>query len=128
MQLYHVSSKYLGEEVTLIPRIPPSQSLQERQGKYRDVPRICCSDTIEQCLRGITKLHLEKRMYVYRTVGKIDVDWDSPRQACDDWEVTDEAWLHEPTRFKLVCVIEPNTDVAEDEFSYKKVKLREGVR
>ena len=111
MKLFHVSNKYLGEEVVMEPKVPLGQSLTERVGKYKDVARICCSDTIEKCLIGITKLKVEKVMYVYQPVGKFSIDWDSARNACDDWELTDECWIVEPTKFKFVTAIECNTTV-----------------
>lgn len=47
---YHVSKEYLGESVTLTPRIPGS-SVVSIEGT---IPRICVSDSLYLCLRSIT--------------------------------------------------------------------------
>lgn len=122
MKLFHISDKYLGEEVILMPRVPPGQSLAELRGRYSKVPRICCSDTIDKCLIGITKLKLKDVMYVYRPVGRYQIDWDSPRNACDDWDLTDECWLVTSTTFKFLYAIRPDIDIFTPEISYKRIK------
>ena len=118
MELYHVSSKYMGDEVMLKPRIPIGQSLAEYHSPYKNVARICCSDTITKCLSGITSMHAQKTMHVYKPIGRLVIDWDSPRNACDDWEDTDECWIIEPTKFKYLYSIEVDINT----LTYKRIK------
>ena len=120
MKLFHISSKYLGEEVELIPKIPRGQSLSELHSRYKLIPRISCSDTIEKCLLGITEFKCQPKMFVYRPTGRFHIDWDSARHCCDDWETTDECWIVEPTKFKFVCAIEVPLD--NDWLKYTKIK------
>jgi len=121
-KLYHVSQKYLGKEVVLTPRIPPGQSVEELRSRYAKVPRICCSDTIERCLLGITKLKIQKLMYVYEPVGNYQVDWDSPRHATSDWDITDECWIVEQCKFRFVGTIKCDTNIFDPEVKYKKLR------
>jgi len=127
MKLFHVSSKYLGETVGLCPRIPLGQSIYERQGRFKNIPRICCGDTILKCLYGITKMKLNKIMYVYIAASRTrNMDFDSPRDACNDWEITEEIWVTEPTEFKFISAIRiENLDLCEQEIDFKKIKYGE---
>ena len=119
-RMFHISDKYLGDDITMTPRVPSGQSLSEIHSKYKLIPRICCSDTIEKCLAGITKLKIKEEMYVYELKDrKVQIDWDSPRDCCDDWELTDEVWLIEPAKFKYVKKILPNTNIFDNEYTYK---------
>jgi len=122
MKLFHISSRFLGDDVLLTPKIPCGQSLTELRSPYRKVARICCSDTIEKCLVGITKMKLKDIMFVYKPTGRLEIDWDSPHDACDDWELTDECWIMAPTRFEFKYAIEVDTDIYNMGFKYRVIK------
>lgn len=124
MKLFHVTREYYGNKVLFTPRVPPGQSVIELRGKYSHVPRICLSDTIDKCLLGITKMKLSSRMYVYRPIGRYKIDWDSPRDACPDWDITDECWLLEPTEFEFVCEISCDTDIMTPTISWKRIRRK----
>ena len=46
---YHLSTKYLGKNVTLSPRVPVYCNIKEEG----DIPRICVADNIINCLYGV---------------------------------------------------------------------------
>jgi len=119
MKLYHVSYRYLGERVRLEPRL----SIEARIGREPGPPRICVSDSIEGCLWAITKSKLQKLMYVYQALRPRDIDFDSPRQHVEDWEVTQEVWILQPTDFKFLYAIEVQDNLYTDDApTYKRVR------
>lgn len=91
MILYHISSDFLGKEITLAPR---------KCSEEDDCPpRICTAPSVAQCLIAIPSANLDGRkpIYVYKTQAKKftkGTEWDTP--------VTQEKWLRTPHTFKLV--------------------------
>jgi hypothetical protein len=49
---YHVSKKYLGNTVTLTPKVPGTALITEEG----DIPRICTSKNLLGCIRGIVSI------------------------------------------------------------------------
>lgn len=121
MKIFHVSKKYLGKIVVLEPKIPGNMTVEEMTNKYAKIPRICCSETIVGCLKGITKIKLAEIMYVYQPIGKCDVNWDDPRRCCSDWVETEECWIQFPTKFKFLYAIKPDRDITFEAYTYDVV-------
>lgn len=47
--MYHLSKTYLGDKVTLTPKVPDSACFEDEG----DIPRICFSTNVFYCVRGI---------------------------------------------------------------------------
>ena len=113
MELFHVSRKDLGPEVTLKPR---AGWQGKAIGEDTKIPRISVATSIENCLRGITWVKAPKVAWVYKLKGRArGIDWDSPRDLVPDWEITEEVWLREPNRFQRVGAIRIDTATWMDE-------------
>lgn len=92
---YHVSCKYLGEDVIFTPRTP--RSMGDNEPKTR---RICVAPTIHQCLGAISLSKYDTYCHVYYTEGE-------PVRAKEvtDAGLTEEHWFLKKTKFKRLASI-----------------------
>lgn len=116
MRFLHISTDYLGPQVTFHPRVPLCASVSED----RTSPRICVAATVELCLKGLTFLRTEHVMYVYQAIQPESIDWDSPRRLVPDWEVSEEVWITQPCRFKFLYPIYVLRDHENCEVKYRR--------
>lgn len=109
---YHVSSKYLGQNIVLEPRRPRGPAVQED----RETRRISVCGDVDACLRAITGLKCPDIGFVYRLHGHAHgLDCDTPQRRVPDWETTEEAWLREPNSFRFVTPIRISFNITEDD-------------
>jgi len=95
MMLYHLSERWLGQRVTLAPRIPRDRAPFED----RRVRRICVAPTVQGCLLALRGCFYNRGVWwIYATSG---VDAVEPISVPDASE-TGERWLLHPT--EMVCV------------------------
>lgn len=107
MDLFHVSRQDLGQEVTLTPR---AGWQGKAIGEDTKTPRVSVAADIEHCLLGITWVKAPKTAWVYKLKGRPrGIDFDSPQLKVPDWETTEEIWLLEPNKFRLVGTISIDT-------------------
>ena len=96
---YHVSTTLKTKYVYLIPW--GEDEGVNRGGLEPDGRRICVSPTIEQCITAIP-YYLRYVVNIYRTKSKVKAS--SPRKVFDS-RITKEGWLHKPTSFIKVGVL-----------------------
>lgn len=97
---YFVTGENMGTTMTLKPRTPHSMSEDEPACK-----RICVAPTAAHCMSALDvlyKLESERKVYVYRT--RRAVKARVPYSVYDS-HITQEHWLHTPTRFTLVDIL-----------------------
>lgn len=95
---YHITGRNWGKKVVLKPK----EDGINRPYHEPDIARICVAGTVAGCYSAVGCLASD-RMRVYRTTRQV--------KAVKPWRVADahvtgEAWLFEPTQFKLVATIE----------------------
>ncbi len=105
---FHLSSKSLGKNPTLLPRVPESASDIED----RTIPRICFAPSIEECLRAIAgsdvwSLVLKRReiFHVYGVHGKTKTIVPTDDQLPDRYR-TNEVWRLSETTLKFLGKVE----------------------
>ena len=103
---FHVTKKYLEDEVTLIPSVPQN-ALTDAEG---DIPRICVSTSVFKCLRG-----LKGRENIYKEDFKnftenpcVYFTEETPYipPDCNDFRYNDERWFIEPTKFFFLARVD----------------------
>jgi hypothetical protein len=99
----------LGGERTFTPRCGWAG---KAVGEDTSIPRISVATDIDHCLLGITWGKARPEYFVYLAVQDwpAGLDWDGPRDLVPDWEVTEEVWIREPARFRLVGRIAVDTN------------------
>lgn len=94
MKLYHVSYDNLGESPLLVPRIPASETAQE---KVCQVPRVCVAQRISDCLKLFAWVDHRQKVHVYEVEVKSapKVSRNLPRKFVPDWRKwgREEIWL-----------------------------------
>lgn len=97
---YFVTGENMGTTMTLKPRTPYGMSDDEPECK-----RICVAPTAAHCMSALDvncKLQDERKLYIYRT--RRTVKARVPYNVYDA-HITQEHWLHTPTRFTLVDIL-----------------------
>jgi len=96
---YHVSTTLKDKHIRLIPW--DEDKGFNRGGCEPDGKRICVAPSVEQCITAVPYI-LETKFNIYRTKSKLKAD--RPKDVFDS-EVTQEGWLHEPTSFVKIGMI-----------------------
>lgn len=106
LRLYHITNKFLGNTVDLIPSIPGLSASTIKED--RTTPRICCGLSVLHCVRskelpfdGVVQVGKAKYFYAYTAdvpVGAIHQP--SLREVPDVWS-TNEFWVTETTQFSF---------------------------
>lgn len=90
--MYHLTDRYLGEEVILKPR---------GKNKFTGLPaRVCAAPTVEQCIMALPYWRYKSGLWVYqidRIPTRRGTEWDTP--------VTDEHWYTSPVKARFVEAI-----------------------
>lgn len=104
---FHISKKFLGNKITLTPKVPDSAQLHIEG----DIPRICVSSSIYKCLCGIlgngrlrsfeAKAEFAENPCVYFTEKTPYLPPD-----CIDFRKIDEHWFLYPTDFYFAARID----------------------
>lgn len=112
---YFITEQEMGESMTLYPRTPSGISQDEPT-----TARICVAPTAAHCMSAIdigcaSRTNEDNLLYVYRTLRKVKarVPYD-----VYDSHITQEHWLHGPTRFSLVETLQ----VGSSDLSWKRLK------
>ena len=105
---FHVTKDYLGKEVVLKPHAPESECIRNSEG---DIPRICVSDNIFLCLKGIvgnsvlTSLHFKSRFSENPSVYCTEEQAYIPPN-CSDFRENHEHWILKPTKFFFLAYLD----------------------
>jgi len=102
---YHVRREFTGKKPTIKPSIPKAaEEYNWCRSEEGDIPRICVSDTVLNCLRGIMgiekpamddfKKYFHENPYLYFTE---EVPYIPPN--CSDFRENSEHWFITPTKF-----------------------------
>ena len=109
---FHIDRGYLGKTIILNPRVPDCCEIGY-SNRYTEgnIPRICVSDTIYDCIRGIlgiaspSSLEIRDRFHdnpcVYFTEEYPYIPPDS-----SDFRLTNEHWFLTPTKFKYLARVD----------------------
>lgn len=105
---FHVTKNYLGKEIILKPHAPESDCIRNTEG---DIPRICVSDDIFLCLRGIignpvpTSLHFKDHFVENPSVYCTEEKAFLPPN-CSDFRENHEHWILKPTKFFFLAYLD----------------------
>lgn len=105
---YHVRREYLGKAPIIQPKVPEAVSENVTCGAEEgNIPRICVSDNIFKCFRGIMGIEIprtidfstrfEENPYLYITDETALVPPN-----CLDFRYNNEHWFIKPTRFYYI--------------------------
>ena len=101
----------------LNPRIP--DNYMTKNG-YEDskTKRVCFAPTIDQCLMGLSQNLKGKELYVYIPDGDYNLYSPTVKEVPDS-DITNEIWIKEPVKVKLVSKIKVIKDKGLDGKKYK---------
>lgn len=104
LKLYHISLIDLGNNITLIPKIPSNTMMIENS----HTPRICVCTSITGCINGLNypdnRNFMNKPLYLYQCIvdtEKVRIMQPTRADVEDAW-ITGELWLLDSTEFKFV--------------------------
>jgi hypothetical protein len=125
-KLYFISQKDMADK-TIMPRVPSNYFIKNG---YEDswTKRICFSDSIDGCLKGLSQNNTNKNFYVYEGKLKPNQSVYKPNKgAVPDSEITGELWALEPTKIRKVGQIRCTGDDGKPgigfEYGNKKAEL-----
>lgn len=101
--LYHLSASPLGDNPILVPKIPVNLA----HGENKDVPRICCCNSIIGCVRATTPTlfvdanNPRVHRWLYHAIVPVDDVYQPESNEVPDAWFTGEFWVMEPTQFEL---------------------------
>lgn len=98
-RLYFISEKSMDGK-TLTPRVARN-FFTENGYEDPETKRVSFAPTIDQCLMGISANLKGKTFYVYSPDGKYDI-YKPDNIAVPDSIITDELWICEPVKVKMV--------------------------
>lgn len=103
---YHISEMYLGNTVSMSPRIPINQ-MTKIFGEDSVTPRICVGRTIDNCLTAIGYDLLGKKLFVYEIeidveeeLGNFGMKYPTAKEV-PDVATHHEVWLLKNSTFRL---------------------------
>ena len=113
--VYCVSSS---SDLSLLnPRVP--ENYMTKNGfEDSETKRVCFAPTIDQCLMGLSQNLKDKEFYVYIPDGDYKLYYPSVKEVPDS-KITNEIWIKEPVKVKLIGKIKVLSD---DGKSGKKFK------
>lgn len=104
MKVYHISRKDLGDCIVLIPRVPAYRA----HGENSTIPRICCSQSIYNCLIAMeAAADLDDKnvtnLYVYCAYVDPLIIYQPESDEVPDAFYTNELWILQPQHFCKEC-------------------------
>lgn len=97
-KLFHVSSKYLGREVTLNPRIP---EYAEESMEDSTTPRVSLASIVEEAIGAADVLGEVDKFYVYELINKPKLVYPTEEQV-PDVKQTGEVWAVTPAKLRYI--------------------------
>lgn len=116
MKLYHVSSQKKSK-LRLEPRIPKN-FFTENGAENSTIPRVCLSDSVKGCLRGISMNLDGKTLHVYEANSNKDIHVPSIKEVPDS-KITGEVWSLSPIDLKFKKTISVYQSDKSFKFKYK---------
>lgn len=113
--LYHLSQSNLDGKV-LTPRIP-SNFLVDNRYEDGETKRVCFSNSIDGCLRGMSQNLKGMKLYVHTPEKECDVYRPTTKEV-PDCKVTGEVWVKKPVKLKCIGLIKVTGDRGEDGIPY----------
>lgn len=128
--LFHISWKSLGSNVTFIPRIPTPEVTVGEEDEI--TPRVSLAPTISNCLSAISPPYNEetggevdvKEFYVYKLMNNPELYQPTSEQV-PDVKLTNEIWALQPAKLKLISKIKFHGSIGnqmEDYTNYEILK------
>lgn len=116
--IYFVSEVNMNAK-TLSPRVPSNYFTKNR---YEDgvTPRVCFAPSVDQCIMALSLKATNHKYYVHSPDKSIEHDVYKPNdKAVPDSKITDELWIKEPVKLKLVGEILVIGDKGNDGLPFK---------
>ena len=116
--LYHLSNRFLGNKVVLVPRVP------HYAGEDSITPRVSLSNSLEGCLKGSGgQLHPKDDIfYFYEVINQPKLHKPTTAQVYDVGR-TGETWALTPVELKLKHKIKFTQEVSHEDTDYSKYEI-----
>lgn len=101
--MYFVTDQDFGKEMVLQPRIPNNYFTRQNYENV-NIPRICLSNSIDDCLVGLGKNISGQVLHVYRPIGKFNVQIPTEEE-CPGTSLYNEFWITSECKFEYYCSI-----------------------